>query len=160
DDEDSGRDERDSDERDSDERDSDGRDNGDTDGRTGRSPAPPETRNVLYAGAQEPPNGDTTTAVISGYRTRIPASWDRRLRSKENPRSVTLYVDNWYGRTVEIFQIQENGRPRGIGRPESYTSLQVDTRQGNVFVFYGVDGTYFGHFSTTGESRQRVRLEE
>jgi hypothetical protein len=131
----------------------------DRDGRLADRPDPPQTKNVLYPGERPPRNADGTTLVISGYVNRIPASWDRRLHSKENPQSVTLTIDNWYDERIEVFQIRENGRPRGIGRPEPYTSLQLPTQQGNVFVFYGADGAYFGHYSTTGVREQRVRLD-
>ncbi|MFW6292178.1 MAG: hypothetical protein ACOC7V_07580, partial [Spirochaetota bacterium] len=72
---------------------------------------------------------------------------------------VTLFVDNWYGARIEVFKIGEDGKPLGVGRPTAFTSLREPTRQGNVFAFYGVDGAYFGHYTTTGVGEQRVRLE-
>ena len=60
----------------------------------------------------------------------------------------------------EVFQIGEDGIPVGRGKPQSYTPLEIRTRQGNVFVFFTASGDYFGHYTTTGESTQRVRLVE
>jgi hypothetical protein len=121
-------------------------------------PRPPETRNILYSG-QQMPRSTGSSVSFRGYDNSLPSSYDRQLRSRENPRQVVLFVDNWYPQRVEVFKILENGQPEPIGRPQPYTSLRIETRQANVFVVYGVDGTYFGDYTTVGTAEQRVRTE-
>lgn len=139
--------------------DPDGAQDNDEDRAPAGRPDPVDTRNVLYPGAQSPANADGATINLSGYTNSVPAAWNRRLHSKENPQTVTLIFDNWYTQRVEVFKIQENGEPVGVGRPEPYSSLPISTRQGNVFAIYGVDGAYFGHFTTTGQGEQRLRVD-
>jgi len=122
-------------------------------------PRPPEARKILYSEQRLPANAGGATVTFRGYESALPTVFDRRLRSRENPQDVTLFLDNWYPETVELFKIRENGQPEPAGRIEPYTSLDVPTNQGTVFVAYGVDGTYFGSYTTVGVREQRVRTE-
>jgi hypothetical protein len=113
----------------------------------------------LTAGQRLPENVSGATVSFRGYQTSLPTIFDRRLRSKNNPQDVILFVDNWYDRVLEVFKVEENGQPQPVGRIDPYNSLRVPTNQGNVFVFYAVDGSYFGSYTTVGRSDQRVRTE-
>jgi hypothetical protein len=126
----------------------------------GRDGSPRADAILEYLGEDLPSVRDDSQLTLPGFTGRIPAEWPRHFESKENPRQITLFVDNWYPAVAEVYQIDQNGQPVGRGRPEANTSLEISTRQGNVFVFFTADGSYFGHYTTTGESTQRVRLVE
>jgi len=120
-------------------------------------PEPPRADEILVYNSGDLPDAQALVR-LEGYQAQVPEQWPRRFESKENPREVTLFVDNWYANPVEVYQIDGDGHPVGRGHPETYSPFEISTRQGNVFVFFAADGTYFGEYTTTGEGEQRVRL--
>jgi hypothetical protein len=124
-----------------------------------RPAAPARADAVLVVLDEGPANLGSEFLSFRGYTARIPSVFDRRLRSRENPREVRLYFDNWIDLNVEIYKVGQDGRPEAVARPEPYETVVYDTRQANVFVVFDEDGEYYGSYTTTGEAEQRVRID-
>jgi ankyrin repeat protein len=122
-------------------------------------PARPDIRlSELFPGENEPRGLSGARIGFEGYANRLASQYPRNMVSRDNNQEVQLYLLNDSNRIVEIFFIRADGSPSPVYRLEPGFDVYLETRQGNTFVFYGADGSYFGDISTTGVSVQGYRF--